>query len=113
MIKKGDIILVEVTGFTSYGVFVKKDDYTGLIHISEISDKFVRDINLFASVGDLVSAYVIEINEEQKQLTLSYKLCKSKRQIIVSEFKIGFEPFKQRLSKMIKQAKKELEEGAQ
>ena len=40
--KPGDIIKGQVTGITPYGVFVSlEDDYTGLVHISEVSDKFV------------------------------------------------------------------------
>lgn len=108
MIKKGDIILVEVTGFVDYGVFVKKDDYTGLIHISEISDRFVKDITLFARVGDTVSAYVIEVDEERKKLTLSYKRCGSKRKIIVPKGEIGFEGLKKELPKWVSDAKKNI-----
>ena len=37
--RKGNIIKATVTGIESYGVFVSSDEYyTGLIHISEISD---------------------------------------------------------------------------
>lgn len=104
MIKKGEIILVEVTSFIDYGVFVKKDDYVGLIHISEISDRFVKDINLFAKVGDLVSAYVLDVDHETKKMKLSYKKCGGKRKIIVPESEIGFESLKQRLPQWIKEA---------
>ncbi len=108
MIKKGKIILVEVTGFVDYGVFVKKDDYTGLIHISEISDRFVKDITLFACVGDTVSAYVIDVDEKRKKLTLSYKKCRSKRKIIVPKGEIGFEGLKKELPKWVSEAKKNI-----
>ena len=41
MYKVGEIIEVEVTGIESYGIFVKADnDYTGLIHISEIKGDY-------------------------------------------------------------------------
>ena len=40
--KVGDIIEVKVTGIEQYGIFVKADEeYTGLIHISEIDDNFI------------------------------------------------------------------------
>lgn len=108
VIKKDEIILVEVTGFVEYGVFVKKDDYTGLIHISEISDRFVKDITLFANVGDNVSAYVIDIDDDKKKLTLSYKRCGSQRKIIVPKGEIGFEGLKKQLPKWVKKAKKNI-----
>lgn len=108
MIKKGEIILVEITGLADFGVFVKKDDYVGLIHISEISDRFVKDINLFGNVGDLVSVYVIDVDHENKKLTLSYKKCGSKRKIVVPKDEIGFDGLKKELPKWVNHAKKKL-----
>ena len=65
-IKIGDTIKCEVTGLTNYGVFVKTDsEYTGLIHISEISDKFVSSIEKLYIAGDIIEATVIEIDEEK------------------------------------------------
>ena len=46
-IKNGDIIKCTVTGITDYGIFIKSEnDYTGLCHISEISNYYVKDIIL-------------------------------------------------------------------
>ena len=54
-IRKGRIIRGTVTGIESYGVFVSCDDYyTGLIHISEISHGFVKNITDFVHIGDLI-----------------------------------------------------------
>lgn len=108
MIKKEEIILVEVTGFVDYGVFVEKDDYTGLIHISEISDRFVKDITLFANIGDTVSAFVMDVDEENKKLTLSYKRCGPKRKIIVPKGEIGFDGLKKQLPKWVEQEKNKI-----
>ena len=42
----GKIVIGCVTGVENYGIFVSLDEYySGLIHISEISTKFVKDIN--------------------------------------------------------------------
>ena len=42
-IKRGDIIDVKITGIQPYGAFASlPDNSTGLIHISEISDKFFK-----------------------------------------------------------------------
>ena len=44
-VKLGDIVSCEVTGITKYGVFVKLENgYDGLVHISEISKKFVNNV---------------------------------------------------------------------
>lgn len=106
MFKKYDTIIVEVTALTSYGVFVKVDDYTGLIHISEISDKYVKDINSFALIGDKVKVYVLDVNEENKQLKLSYKRCKSGKKIIIPELEIGFKTLEDKLPEWINEASK-------
>ena len=47
MINIGDVIHVTVTGYAPYGIFVKYNDYIGLIHISEISKRFVKDVSKY------------------------------------------------------------------
>ena len=70
----GDVIKCTVTGFKDYGIFVKVDhDYIGLIHISEISESFVRNVSDYSEVGETIYAKIIEIDEESKQLKLSIK----------------------------------------
>ena len=49
--KIGDIVYGKVTNILGYGAFVLVDDYDGLVHISEFSDGFVRNINDFVKVG--------------------------------------------------------------
>lgn len=94
MHKKGQIVDCEVTGVVPYGVFVKVGECSGLIHISEISDKYVRDIQTFACVGDIIKAQIIECDEETNQLKLSYKKCQRAKRIIVAKPEIGFDSLK-------------------
>ena len=55
MYKLGDIVYGKVTNIVGYGAFVSIDDeYTGLIHISEFSDNYVKNINDFVKIGDKV-----------------------------------------------------------
>lgn len=70
----GKSIKVRVNGIEPYGIFVEcSDNYNGLIHISEISDKYVKAIDDYASIGDEIYAKVIAINESDKHLDLSIK----------------------------------------
>ena len=72
--KVGDIIEVQVTGIEQYGIFVKvNDEYTGLIHISEIDNSFIKDISDYAYIGETIYANIIGINEDDKHLNLSIK----------------------------------------
>ena len=74
MYKIGDIIEVEVSGIENYGIFVKaEDDYTGLIHISEISDGFVKNIEDYVKINDVINVKILEVDEEKKQIKLSIK----------------------------------------
>ena len=68
-----DYVTCKITGIQPYGVFVQCDDYAGLIHISEVSDQYVPSLEAILEVGDVIEAVVLEIDDEQKRLKLSYK----------------------------------------
>ena len=64
---------VKVTGIQPYGAFVETPDNTeGLIHISEIMNDYVHNLNRFLSEGQIVRAKILSIDEEGK-LNLSLK----------------------------------------
>ena len=63
-----------VTGIEPYGIFVSLDDnYTGLIHISEISSDFVRNINDYASIGEKLNMRILDVDEKTHHIKLSIK----------------------------------------
>lgn len=73
-IKRGDIVDAKITGIQPYGAFASlPDDSTGLIHISEISDKFVKSIDSFVKVGETIKVKVIDIDQESNHAKLSLK----------------------------------------
>lgn len=73
-IQRGDIIDVKVTGIQPYGAFaILPDQSTGLIHISEISEKFVKDIDNFVRVGESVKVKVIDFDKDSHHAKLSLK----------------------------------------
>lgn len=77
MVKKievGDVLTGKVTGVQPYGAFVALDEQTqGLVHISEITYGFVKDVNDFLSVGEDIQVKVLEVDEEQKKISLSIR----------------------------------------
>lgn len=76
--KIGMTVYGKITGIKPYGAFVQfEDGVSGLIHISEISHGFVKDVNNFVKVGEFVMLKVIDIDKENKQLRLSYKALNS------------------------------------
>ena len=54
-VEVGSKVQGKVTGITNFGAFVElPDGSTGLVHISEVADSYVKDINDHLKVGDLV-----------------------------------------------------------
>ena len=69
----GEILEGKVTGITKFGAFVQlPGGVSGLVHISEIANAFVSDVNDFLKMGDVVKVKVISINEAGK-INLSIK----------------------------------------
>lgn len=61
------IVSGKVTGITNFGAFIDLGDRkTGLVHISEISDSYIKDIHDVLSVGDEVSVKVLTIASDGK-----------------------------------------------
>ena len=61
--KIGDIIEGTVTGIEDYGIFVTfGDNNNGLIHISEISKDFVKDVRDYAKENNKIQAMIIDID---------------------------------------------------
>lgn len=71
---EGDVLTGKVTGIQPYGAFVALDENTqGLVHISEITHGFVKDVNEFLSVGDEVQVKVLQVDEKKGKISLSIR----------------------------------------
>ena len=69
----GQILSGKVTGITKFGVFVDLENgLTGMVHISEVSDTFVKEIADFVKLGDEVKVKILSIGEDKK-ISLSMK----------------------------------------
>lgn len=67
-------IEVVPTGFKEYGVFCAcPQGYTGLLHISRITTKFVKNVSDYFTIGKPFVAKIIEVHEKTKKLSLSTK----------------------------------------
>ncbi len=101
----GDIVECRVTGIEKYGIFVHVDnDYDGLIHISEISEDFVKDVHDYVKIDEIIFCQVLEVDEDNHQLKLSIKdinYKKSTGKEIIQETRKGFLPLKEHLETWI------------
>lgn len=124
MIKIGDIVEVTITGVQPYGAFALLPDHlTGLIHISEISEGFVKDIENFVHKGEKVRVKVIDMDHQTNQAKLSLKAIDSRfkrkdrrlsyknQRKQIQETPKGFEPLKQMLPIWMEQEISKLEEN--
>jgi general stress protein 13 len=111
--KENDIIKVKITGIQKYGAFARlENDYNGLIHISEISYGYVRNINDFVNVGDNIYAEIVNIDNDAKQIKLSIKNIDYKNDggklKKMAETKRGFKPLQENLELWINKRIKEI-----
>lgn len=106
----GDVITGKVTGIEKYGIFLSlPDGSSGLIHISEISNQFVRNVSDYASMGDFLEAKVIGF-DDNNHYKLSFKSLQQnkiakKREKIVETSK-GFSTLNSMLNQWIDEQKK-------
>jgi translation initiation factor 2 subunit 1 len=71
----GDLVLATVETVTDYGAYVKLDEYDkeGLLHISEISSSWVRNIRNFVREGQKAVVKVLRVNVEKGHIDLSLR----------------------------------------
>ena len=108
------IIRVKVNSIKPYGIFVIVDDmYTGLIHISQINGKYIKDINDYFKEGEEIRVRIIDVDEEKKQLKLSTINMKKtdNKNSKLPETTLGFELFEEILPEWIDEKLDEIEKN--
>jgi general stress protein 13 len=124
-IETGSILTGKITGIQPYGAFVAIDEHTqGLVHISEITHGYVKDINDHLKVGDEVKVKVLSVDEEAGKIGLSIRATEEapaqpsfkpkkarKRQAAAilpqAEEQQGFNTLKEKLQEWIDQSQRE------
>ena len=123
--KIGDIVEVEIIGMQDYGAFVKfflqnpetneKIEQKGLIHISEISERFVRDGHTYVKVNERVKVNILDVDEDGMHFKLSLKAVEAnkarsmrKRRFVheLPQMNIGFTSLAEHLDQWIEEATK-------
>ncbi|MFD2760714.1 S1 domain-containing post-transcriptional regulator GSP13 [Lentibacillus juripiscarius] len=114
----GQILDGKVTGIQPYGAFVALDEETqGLVHISEITHGFVKDVHEHLAIGDEVKVKVLSVDAEKNKVSLSIRAtqeppknnAKSQKKAESSQpdnENAGFNTLKDKLEEWIKQSEK-------
>jgi len=99
-LKVGAIVEGTVKTITNFGAFIDLGEgVTGLVHISEIADGYVKSVNDFLEENQKVEVKVLSIDEENKKITLSMKKVE---RFTNSQPKQPDMSFEDRLSKFLK-----------
>ena len=78
-IEVGSVVEGVVSGITNFGAFIElPEGKTGLIHISEVADEYVKDVHDFLAEKDKVKVKVVAIDEKGK-IGLSIKQLQEKK----------------------------------
>ena len=114
----GDIVTGRISGIQNYGAFVTlQNGMQGLIHISEISSKFVRNISDYLSLDKEIRVKIIDIDtktnyarlslkqigERERQVVRKPPVLKKKR-VMIPENELDFKPLEERLEGWIEEA---------
>ena len=116
----GQLVIGKVYNVKPYALFMSfEDGVTGLLHISEISDSFVRDIEKYGSIGAEIKVKILSIDKDNGFLRVSYKQVpqeemysshtNQRRMPTTSEDE--FLPLKEKLDSWIKEAYENIEKG--
>lgn len=74
-LREGEILTGTVRNVIDFGAFVDVGvKHDGLVHISEMSEKYVKNPSEIVSVGDIVKVKVIAIDMERQKVKLSMKI---------------------------------------
>lgn len=78
----GQIVEGTINNIKPFGAFVTLDESTqGLIHISQVTHGFLKDINEVLSVGDKVKVKIVSIDAQTGKISLSMKDAVAKKPV--------------------------------
>lgn len=116
-LEAGSIVEGKVVNITNFGAFVEVEGKTGLVHISEVSDVFVKDVRDHLKEEDVVKVKVISVDDNGK-MSLSIKQAGvPKKSVKPAEIdwekekgKAGSSSFEDRMSKFLKDSEERFQD---
>ncbi|SEF79890.1 S1 RNA binding domain protein [Caloramator fervidus] len=114
-LKVGTILEGTVVNITNFGAFVDVEGKTGLVHISEVADTYVKDIRQHLKEKDKVKVKIIAIDEQGKiSLSIRQAMPKSSRPVEIDwqgeRNKNSGLSFEERLAKFLKESEERIQD---
>ena len=83
----GSIVEGTIVRVKPFGAIVSLNENSqGLVHISQIANSFIQDINAFVKVGDVVKVKILSIEEDGRKISLSMRVALPKETTSPSSF---------------------------
>jgi small subunit ribosomal protein S1 len=73
-LEAGQLIEGKVTSLKPFGAFIEFDGTTGLLHINQISQKFIASLPALLEVGQPIKAMIVDLDEGRGRISLSTKV---------------------------------------
>jgi small subunit ribosomal protein S1 len=70
----GQLVTGEITGIKPFGLFVDLSGATGLLHIKEISQTFIKSLENLFTIGENIQAVIIDLDQSRGRISLSTKV---------------------------------------
>jgi small subunit ribosomal protein S1 len=87
---EGDIRKGKVVNLADFGAFVDIGGVEGLVHLSELTWKRINNPSEVLKVGDVVSVYILKIDQERQRLALSIKRLEADPWTLISDqYQVG------------------------
>jgi len=98
-IARGQIITGVVSSIRPFGVFVEFQGLSGLLHLKEISQKYISDLSSVFQEGEELKAVVLDIDESKHRISLSTKVFELHAGEILENKQAVFATAEERLAK--------------
>ena len=84
LVEVGKIVDGKVSGITNFGAFVQlSDGQTGLVHISEVAEEYVKDIKAHLKENQMVKVKIISVDDKGR-ISLSIKRAQESKNLLPS-----------------------------
>jgi small subunit ribosomal protein S1 len=74
MLEIGQLVEGKITGIKAFGVFVELDGVSALLHIKQVTQKFIDNLEKVFQVGQQIKAVIIDIDEGKGRIAISTRV---------------------------------------
>lgn len=76
-LEPGQLVEGKITGIKPFGIFVDLNGVSGLLHIKQVSQKYIESLPLLFQVGQVIKAVIIDMDEGKGRISLSTRVLES------------------------------------